>query len=1223
MTDSLFSAPTPLDANRLPLWGSHLIEASAGTGKTWTIAALYVRLVLSGVGAGPGPSRPLTPPDILVMTFTRAATRELSDRIRARLVQAADCLRNPSGASLADPFLRHLCDHLPAGMSRSQAAWCLSVAAETMDGASIHTIDAWCQRVLREQAFESGVLWEETLLPDERALQTEAVQDEWRQMCYPLGADALAQVQQVWPDWPTFEQDMYRLLPLDPPPPDGDLFQLLSSAHGERQRALAALKTQWQFWVEGMCAFHQTQLPAADHGWNGKRFPNTHSTKWLNTLRAWAQDPNDGVEPNLGAGWDRMAPSGLLESRKDGVLPELPEGFGQLGALRAALAALPSPVAQARWWVAGRVAMRLQVLKQRRGEVGFADMQRRLLRALEGPRGEALRERILARYPAAMVDEFQDTSPEQYAILDQVYQVQAHHPEHLLLLIGDPKQSIYGFRGADIHSYLRAKHHTAGRHHVLGTNRRSTVAVVAAVNRLFAGAEAQAPQGAFGFGPPGQTPLPYLPVAAQGRVDQWVGSSGPQPALQWAHDPTLRSQGEVRRVYAQHCAEQVVAWLNDPANGFEVVGGGFVRLRPRDVAVLVRSSHEADGVRTALRERGVQSVFLSDRDSVLASDEARDLVYWLGAVSNPQDPVAVRAAMALSTIGWPLSELGQLLGSDDQYDDMVVCLTGLHQVWREQGVLAMLRQTLHRLGLAAHWVQTPGGERRLTNVLHLAELLQAASADLDGEQALVRWLQIRVDDPTVGGDEPLVRLESDADLVQVVTVHKSKGLEYPIVCVPFATCYRPPDKQKGWWAARLPGADGGAVPVLQHGPEVEVQAVQDRLREDVRLLYVALTRARHGLWVGFAALRNGTGQTCETHLGAAGFLVGGGRAQDASAWRALLEEQADGLGGVGVEDLTEDIPSTALHRPLVTESLRDPSVYTGVFDRRWGIASYSRLTRDLQAAAPVLAPWASIRDDDDAPLQPQKTHTDTHLSGNALMHTFQRGPVAGQFLHDQLEWLAAEGFGLNRDPAITARLLTRCEQSRYVADAPALVEWLGLVLASPLRGLGVALQDVTRPQAELEFWVPWEGVSATELDAVCHAHCALEAPRPVLKASELHGMLMGFADLVIEHQGRYWVLDYKSNHLGGTDADYHWGALDSAMAQHRYDVQATVYLLALHRLLRSRLGATYDPAQHLGGALYLFVRGVRGPVGGVYLLPATPAWVGDLDRLLPNTREVI
>jgi exodeoxyribonuclease V beta subunit len=239
----------------------------------------------------------------------------------------------------------------------------------------------------------------------------------------------------------------------------------------------------------------------------------------------------------------------------------------------------------------------------------------------------------------------------------------------------------------------------------------------------------------------------------------------------------------------------------------------------------------------------------------------------------------------------------------------------------------------------------------------------------------------------------------------------------------------------------------------------------------------------------------------------------------------------------------------------------------------------------------------------------------------AVWHTFRRGPVSGQFLHDQLEWLATEGLALNRDPGLRSRLVARCERAGYGVEAEALTDWLGRVLATPLAGVGAALQDLDLVRPEMEFWLPWDRLSSAELDRVCQAHLLVGVPRPALRASDLHGMLMGFADAVFEHGGRYWVLDHKSNHLGMGDAAYHPAALAAAMAHHRYDVQAAVYLLALHRLLQTRLGAGYDPTQHLGGAVYLFLRGVHGPAGGVCALPAPPDMLAALDALLPAAGE--
>ena len=254
MTTPLPAAPAALsngDSHTLeplcfPLWGSRLIEASAGTGKTWTIAALYLRLVL-GHGGDNAFAQPLRPADILVMTFTRAATRELSDRIRARLLQAAQCFRGLAEVPATDPFLAGLLDAYPEGGARQNAAWRLAMAAEAMDDAAVYTIDAWCQRMLREHAFDSGCLFDEELNADERAVQTEAAQDYWRQQCYPLDAKAIDTVLGLWKNVDALVEEMRQLAEAALPPGagDGTLAECIARTVDSRRTAVAAPKVGW------------------------------------------------------------------------------------------------------------------------------------------------------------------------------------------------------------------------------------------------------------------------------------------------------------------------------------------------------------------------------------------------------------------------------------------------------------------------------------------------------------------------------------------------------------------------------------------------------------------------------------------------------------------------------------------------------------------------------------------------------------------------------------------------------------------------------------------------------------------------------------------------------------------------------------------------------------------------------------------------------------------
>lgn len=1232
-----------LQAESFDLWGSRLIEASAGTGKTWTIAALYLRLVL-GHGAEHAFERPLRPSEILVMTFTRAATRELSDRIRERLLDAAQCFRDEKPVDAHDEFLANLMSAYAPGPERNRAAWALAMAAESMDDASVHTIDAWCQRMLREHAFDSGSLFDEELVADEETMRIEAVQDYWRQECYALAAEPLSQVLDIWRDVDALAKDMRELLSQEiPQQVEGvTLAEVLSRATAQRAEGLEKIKDGWATRAQTMQDWLDNQTTTKNSDWDGRKLSPKNYGTWLGALKDWANDPTAEGKPDLKTGWDRFTPEGLMGARKPDAAPiALPQEFTLFAELQRALDQLPECDVAVRLHAAAKVAQRLLQLKRQTNSFGFSDMLHRLNAALRGANGPRLRERILAQYPAIMIDEFQDTSPLQYQIFDQIYGTKNNDRHSALLLIGDPKQSIYGFRGADIYSYLQARRATAGRHYVLQTNYRSTGALVGVVNQLFARADALRSEGAFMYRKVGDDPLPFVQVQAHGRKEDLVTADGTLPALTLVHDLDVRNSEDTRRLFAARCAEQIASWLNDPEAGFaQHVKPGepdkpLRPIRPADIAVLVRTGKEAMAVRRELGRRSVASVYLSDRDSVFQSDEAKDLVHWLHAVAAPQDVRRVRAALATRTVGLSLDELGWLASNDEAFDERCEQLRQLRTVWQLQGVLAMLRQTLHQLGLASRWLGVPDGERKLTNFLHLAELLQTASTALDGEQALIRWLLTEMSEGGSEGDEQIVRLESDADLVKVITIHKSKGLEYPLVCLPYATTFREKDRKITSFV-NLADEDGNRELLLQFSKEELALADRDRLREDLRLLYVALTRARHALWVGFSALRIGNSPACVSHKSGAGYVLGGTEPIAGSDWLAPLQEFAAKSSGIVLQPADETTPRTALTRLVVEAELQSRPIYTAKFERDWAIGSFSRLTRDLtplHASAPRSALALIVDTSDLSPIQtprPADDEPDVEVGfANSLAvqppkgspsaapwHSFKKGAQAGNFLHDQLEWLSAEGFALAGNELLATQLSRRCERAGRGAYAQGVVSWLTELVQTPLPGPDAALVDLEHVLPEMEFWLPTQRFDAKEIDDQCRKHILVGVERPALATQQLNGMLMGFADLVFEHQGRYWVLDYKSNFLGEDDASYDAEAMARSMGEHRYDVQAAIYMLALHRLLKLRLGVTYKPELHLGGAVYLFLRGLKGPQSGVCHIPVSPPLLQALDAML-------
>jgi exodeoxyribonuclease V beta subunit len=1206
----------PLKPLSFPLNGTRLIEASAGTGKTWTIAALYLRLVLGHGDTETAYQRPLQPAEILVMTFTRAATRELSDRIRERLVEAAQHFRGRTVGAV-DPYLDDLLDDYRADPARrEQAAHRLMLAAEAMDDSAVFTIDAWCQRMLREHAFDSGSLFDEELVDSERALYAQALRDYWRHHVYALSPEDFEQVHSCWRELSSFEKAVRDLVARAHLIDHGGVEQSLAAvlAHAQHQiRSQGPDKSEWKTRAESLEAWFRGHYEKGCIKRNIFQQPTVDA--FFQALGAWANDA-DQIKPGAGFyandAWDKWNTEKLTKAFSTTNPPDskVPAEFERIAELKKELDALPRVSQFVLAHAACAIAQRVQVLKANARKFGFADMLTRLKDALAGENGDALRRRILARYPVAMIDEFQDTSPEQYAIFDMLYEVARNDAQVGLFLIGDPKQAIYGFRGADIHSYLAARQATEGRHYWLGRNFRSTDALVKAVNQLFVHAEGDAsshPKGAFGFRTLEQNALPFQAVEAQGRKDRLLCGDAVIPAMTvWAgpsegYEKSQAMQGQ----YAQACAEHIVTLLNDPSVGFDSPEG-WTRLAPADIAILVKNRYEAAVIQRALQARAVPSVYLSDSDSVFQSDEAADVLRWLQAVANPLDAIFVRAALASRTADLPLQELASLTSDDLAWEARVEQLKILKQVWQRHGVLAMLRRLLHELRLPERLLVAHGGERRLTNLLHLSELLQRESQHLDGEQGLIRWLGEQIDSSLETGEEHILRLESDAELVKIVTIHKSKGLEYPLVFLPFAAASRPVSPAKrNYFEYQDPHAGVRKIDFTLSG-EICALADQARLEEDIRLLYVALTRARHALWIGVADIKGSFSSS------AFGYLANGGLALGAENLKADLTRMAGSCDHIEVLEVPTEIPSTMLSRVTTVTPLRPVQEYQGEFERAWTVASYSSITKNLtKGRAPNTPAEQKMLDE-------AGSSVGAGAMQAAPWHRFPRGALPGQFVHEQLEWMLDEGFDNADQPAYREQLLARCARSPWQGYADDLVEWLVRIVGTPLPLIDAPLSAVRHGRAETEFWMPVDRLQITELDRLCRTHLLPHLPRAMLSERQLTGMLHGFIDLVFEHEGRYWILDYKSTTLGNEDGAYHTAALQAALVEKRYEVQGLIYLLALHRMLKARLGTAYDPQRQLGGALFFFLRGI-GNASTRGCCPLTPdiALLEALDRLLP------
>ncbi|WP_370604878.1 exodeoxyribonuclease V subunit beta [Citrobacter braakii] len=1168
-------AAESLDPLRLPLTGERLIEASAGTGKTFTIAALYLRLLL-GLGGSAAFPRPLTVEELLVVTFTEAATEELRGRIRSNINDLRiACLRETTDNPLYARLLDEIAD-------KKQAAQWLLLAERQMDEAAVFTIHGFCQRMLSLNAFESGMLFEQQLIEDESLLRYQACADFWRRHCYPLPRDIAQVIFETWKGPQALLRDIDRYLQGEAPvikaPPSDD--ETLASRHEQILARINQIKQQWRDSVGELDGLLEVS------GIDRRKFNRGNQGKWIEKISAWAQEETQSYQ--LPDALEKFSQRFLQERTKaGGITPQHPLFVAIDELLSEPLTLRDLVITRALAEIRSAVAEE----KRRRGELGFDDMLSRLDAALRSESGDALATAIRTRFPVAMIDEFQDTDPQQYRIFRRIWQ---HQPDTALLLIGDPKQAIYAFRGADIFTYMKARSEVSA-HYTLDTNWRSAPGMVNSVNTLFSQMD-----DAFMF-----REIPFSPVkfAEKNQSFRFVLHGETQPAMSmWLMEGESCGVGDYQNYMAQVCATQIRDWLKAGQSGAAQLVSGRTSspVRASDISVLVRSRQEAALVRDALTQLAIPSVYLSNRDSVFETLEARELLWVLQAVMTPERENSLRSALATSMMGLNAQDLEALNNDENAWDAVVEEFDGYRQIWHKRGVMPMLRALMTTRQIAENLLATAGGERRLTDILHISELLQEAGSQLESEHALVRWLSQHILEPDSNASSQQLRLESDKHLVKIVTIHKSKGLEYPLVWLPFITNFRVQDQ-----AFYHDRNSFEAVLDLSDAEESVELAEAERLAEDLRLLYVALTRSIWHCSLGVAPLVRRRGDKkgdTDVHQSALGRLLQKGEPMDAAGLRGAIEALCS-------DDIACQTPAQPDGEPWQVAQAVSGELSAKRLQRtpgdNWRVTSYSGLQQRGHGIAQDLIPRLDI----DAAGVGEVTE-----ESGLTPHQFPRGASPGTFLHSLFEDL---DFTQPVDPRWVEEKLAL---GGYDAHwTPVLTEWLDAILQVPLNETGVSLSHLSarEKQVEMEFYLPIsQPLMASQLDALIRQYDPLSAGCSGLDFMQVRGMLKGFIDLVFRHQGRYYLLDYKSNWLGEDSSAYTQQAMASAMQAHRYDLQYQLYTLALHRYLRHRI-ADYEYERHFGGVIYLFLRGIdsENPQQGIYATRPDGALIALMDEM--------
>jgi exodeoxyribonuclease V beta subunit len=1138
------------DVIRDPLPSGFLaIEASAGTGKTWTLSHLVVRLLL----ADPD----LEPRKLLVVTFTNAATDELSERIRRVLDECRAAAAGRPGSTPA-------AEGLVAAAGGQACLPRIETLLSGLDELGVSTIHAWCKRVLESAAFDSGEPFTTDLAADDGELVAAAVRDAWRARLWSDARLAAVAVAQGW----TVESDM-------------DVWRRWNRHPGTRIEPQVAIEDAL------------TGLDAAATALQAEAVEPA-----LGVLQSWGwkKPYQTSGKDLLGAGLAALAglakgadPAGLVAD----IAPLAADTVVAKGVVKkhvAAAAANPLLLAcqalrdgmdalRIAWlgWLCPAIRVQLEQAQARAALRTQDDLLRRVCAGVRSsPR---LVETIRSRWSIALIDEFQDTDPVQWEIIRRCWADDGR----FLVVVGDPKQAIYRFRGADLDAYLDAVQ--GAQRTRLDTNFRSDRRLVRAVLDLIGAGDEP-------FLDP-RIDLPPVEGRNDPDRDELIDAEGaPMTVLipPGEDDPPRREQA----VASELVRLLSTARLRNPR--------GDRRLAPRDCAVLVRSGAQAAMMRDELLRHGVPAAIAASGD-VLEGETAQELVAVLSAVARPRDAMGVRAALA--TRLWGLDAAAILgLGSDDAAWQRLCEDFERHlRTWQRHGLAACVEEVCAERASQARLAALPDGERRLTDLRHAVEVLHGeSSAGGLRPAALLAWWARRQVDADV--EVRRLRLDSDASAVRILTMHVAKGLEFPVVFCPYLG-YRHDHPDEGFL---VPGPDGHRL-VLGGPGYAEAEAAQEHAddAEQLRLAYVALTRARLRCYVLWGRWDNQLAAPLRSALG--WWLRPAG--EDRDTWRAAADggpERAQRLLDTiaRLHELTETGDGIRIRAAVADDAAWTAPVQTPAGDALRRLPTEARLRLDhhrrITSFTGLLAGDGEERRDE--PVATPRVQISEPTGPRALA----RGADVGDAWHGVLEeW----DFTSDPSPAVRKRLqqlgIDRPGGRNRGVDDPV------AVVATTLRQLAVLplpgpdgsrlrLDQAAIRLAEWEFHLPVERIRPDRVLSLIRAHDGLPAAArralPELRdAAPGGGLLRGFVDLLASDGERWWVIDWKTNHLGDALEDYREERLWQAMAGHGYVVQALLYVLALHRHLRHRLGDDYDYDRHVAGTAWIFLRGVDGGAG--------------------------
>ncbi|QCI21739.1 exodeoxyribonuclease V subunit beta [Buchnera aphidicola (Hyadaphis tataricae)] len=1141
--------PKKLDLFKIPLNGINLIEASAGTGKTFTIVLLYLRLLL-GLKRDKNVKKKLLINEILIVTFTNAAKEELHRRIKDGIhTLYLICKKNDQPNSLFNIFFKEI-------VNIEDAICTLDQAQKDIDNISIYTIHGFCQKILNLYAFDFHPIFKENIIEQEETLYLQAIQDFWRRTFYHLPKDIINIIYNEFNHPERLLQQIKPLLNIYSIDFEKKFAKKNSFlyCHKNNINYINYVKKIWK-------KYYYVILNNIDKIKTNKNIYNSLNIhKWIEKITIWSQTTTT----------DYTIPSVLKYFRKKNIEKVYFKHilFNSIEKILEKNFSLKNSI------ILHAVKSIPQIIskeKNKKSLLEYNDLLSILLKKIK--QEKHLKYLIREKYPAVFIDEFQDTDPQQYKIFNLIYNTK----KTTLFLIGDPKQAIYSFRGADIFSYLKIKN-TIKNQYYLDTNWRSSSNMCQSINHLFSQNNHPFIHEKISF-------IPALSPKKNANMHFTINGMS-QSALSFICRKEENSKENNKIWIAQQCANEISYWLTCAQKGTAKITNqkGEKILKSKDIAILVRNKEEANIIQTELHKLNIDSIYSSHKKSIFQTADAKELLSILKSVLEPSNEELFQQAIFTKVF----KKIFFKVKEKKNYSCIIIeKLYEYYNIWNETSIFLLIEHIIQEYQKNIHFLGIDINNQKIINFLQIAELLQEKCQHYNQNISLLYWFENKIKEKTQPTFKEHIRSFETSEPIKIVTIHKSKGLEYSITWIPFNISLYPSKLPIYHNSKNLkPFFD------IENNNKNVRKAQKETLSEDLRFLYVALTRSIVHCSIGVTYTKKRTMPLKKnyTDLSALKYIIQNGQYMNYHCSLNILQKLIK-KNVIEIKNNTKS-PKVFTKNNQYLYLLQKPNYSNINIENTWNITSFTKLSQEKKLL---------IHNNQEIILENFSIENESKKS-DLNIHNFPLGITTGRLIHYILK-------KLNFSNKKTIHWFSEILEMFKISQKWSLIimSWIETIINIPLSNHKITLSKLKKNSyvKELEFFLPIKKtLYCKEFNNIIQNFDPISHSSPKIFFNPVSGILTGFIDLVLFWNDKYYIIDYKSNWIGKNDNCYSYDHIKKEMIKKRYDIQYQIYTIAVHQYLKTKI-KKYNYEKHFGGILYIFLRAIHNKKhnGVFYVLP--------------------